>query len=108
VSTAKRSAAMPELGTIADDLPWLRDVGLDRVHGARGMPKRICERGSRRETRKILQDADIRSRFIALGLTPQATRRRNTRVPQAAERPVRVDREAGGPEAGLNASISKP
>src|SRR5258708_27715979 len=29
------------------------------------------------------------------------------RVPQTAERPIRLDREAGGPEAGLNTSVSK-
>jgi tripartite-type tricarboxylate transporter receptor subunit TctC len=69
VSTAKRSAAMPELGTIADDLPGYEMSGWIGLMAPAGMPNELRARLSA-ETRKILQDPDIRSRFIALGLDP--------------------------------------
>jgi tripartite-type tricarboxylate transporter receptor subunit TctC len=69
VSTAKRSAAMPELSTIADDLPGYEMSGWIGLMAPAGMPSELRARLSA-ETRKILQDPDIRSRFIALGLDP--------------------------------------
>ena len=69
VSTAKRSAAIPEIGTIADDLPGYEMSGWIGLMAPAGMPNELRARLSA-ETRKILQDPDIRSRFIALGLDP--------------------------------------
>jgi tripartite-type tricarboxylate transporter receptor subunit TctC len=69
VSTAKRSAAMPEIGTIADDLPGYEMSGWIGFMSPAGMPNELRARLSA-ETRKVLQDPDIRSRFIALGLDP--------------------------------------
>lgn len=69
VSTARRSAAVPELPTIADDLPGYDMSGWIGFMAPAGMPGELRTRLSV-ETRKVLQDPDIRNRFIALGLDP--------------------------------------
>ena len=69
VSTARRSTAIPELPTIADDLPGYDMSGWIGFMAPAGMPGELRTRLSV-ETRKVLQDPDIRNRFIALGLDP--------------------------------------
>jgi tripartite-type tricarboxylate transporter receptor subunit TctC len=60
---------MPELATIADDLPGYEMSGWIGLIAPAGMPSELRTRLSV-ETRKVLQDPDIRNRFIALGLDP--------------------------------------
>ncbi len=69
VSTAKRSTAMPELATIADDLPGYEMSGWIGLMAPAGMPREISGRLSR-EVRKILEIPEIKERFLALGLEP--------------------------------------
>jgi tripartite-type tricarboxylate transporter receptor subunit TctC len=69
VSTAKRSTAMPELATIADDLPGYEMSGWIGFMAPAGMPREISGRLSR-EVRKILEIPEIKERFLALGLEP--------------------------------------
>jgi tripartite-type tricarboxylate transporter receptor subunit TctC len=69
VSAARRSAAVPELPTIADDLPGYEMSGWIGFMAPAGLPSELRTRLSA-ETRKVLQDPDIRNRFIALGLDP--------------------------------------
>ncbi|HEY6722213.1 MAG TPA: tripartite tricarboxylate transporter substrate binding protein [Burkholderiales bacterium] len=71
VSSARRSTAMPEIPTIAEagGLTGYDMVGWIGFLAPAGTPKAIAERISS-ETRKVLQDADIREKFIALGLEP--------------------------------------
>jgi tripartite-type tricarboxylate transporter receptor subunit TctC len=69
VSSAKRSAAMPELPTIADDLPGYEMSGWIGLMAPAGIPREISARLSR-EVRKILEIPEIRERFLALGQEP--------------------------------------
>jgi tripartite-type tricarboxylate transporter receptor subunit TctC len=69
VSSAKRSTAMPELPTIADDLPGYEMSGWIGLMAPAGMPREISERLSR-EVRKILEIPEIKERFLALGQEP--------------------------------------
>jgi tripartite-type tricarboxylate transporter receptor subunit TctC len=69
VSTAKRSTAMPELPTIADDLPGYEMSGWIGFMAPAGMPREISGRLSR-EVRKVLEIPEIKERFLALGLEP--------------------------------------
>src|SRR5260370_30490304 len=69
VPTAKRSTAMPELATIADDLPGYEMSGWIGLMAPAGMPREISGRLSR-EVRKILEIPEIKERFLALGLQP--------------------------------------
>jgi len=69
VSSAKRSTAMPELPTIADDLPGYEMSGWIGLMAPAGIPREISGRLSR-EVRKILEISEIRERFLALGQEP--------------------------------------
>jgi tripartite-type tricarboxylate transporter receptor subunit TctC len=69
VSTAKRSTAMPELPTIADELPGYEMSGWIGFMAPAGMPREISGRLSR-EIRKVLEIPEIKERFLALGLEP--------------------------------------
>ena len=69
VSSAKRSTAMPELPTIADDLPGYEMSGWIGLMAPAGTPSEISARLSR-EVRKILEIPEIRERFLALGQEP--------------------------------------
>ena len=69
VSSAKRSAAMPELPTIADDLPGYEMSGWIGLMAPAGILREISGRLSR-EVRKILEIPEIRERFLALGQEP--------------------------------------
>ncbi len=71
VSSAKRSEAMPELPTIAEagGLAGYDMFGWIGLMAPAGTPRELIERLSA-ETRKVLQDPEIRKRFIALGMEP--------------------------------------
>jgi tripartite-type tricarboxylate transporter receptor subunit TctC len=71
VSSAKRSEAMPELPTIAEagGLAGYDMFGWIGFLAPAGTPRELTERLSV-ETRKVLQDPEIRKRFIALGMEP--------------------------------------
>jgi tripartite-type tricarboxylate transporter receptor subunit TctC len=69
VSSAKRSTAMPELPTIADDLPGYEMSGWIGFMAPAGMPREISARLSS-EVRKVLEIPEIKERFLALGLEP--------------------------------------
>src|SRR6266852_282907 len=71
LSSAKRSTAMPEIPTIAEagGLAGYDMVGWIGFLAPAGTPKAVTDRISS-ETRKVLQDADIREKFTALGLEP--------------------------------------
>src|SRR5439155_15503935 len=69
VSSAKRSTAMPELPTIADDLPGYDMSGWIGFMAPAGTPREISGRLSS-EVRKILENPEIRERFLALGQEP--------------------------------------
>ncbi len=69
VSTARRSTAIPELPTIADDLPGYEMSGWIGFMAPAGMPREISARLSS-DIRKILEIPEIKERFLALGLDP--------------------------------------
>ncbi|HMH16899.1 MAG TPA: tripartite tricarboxylate transporter substrate binding protein [Burkholderiales bacterium] len=69
VSSAKRSAAMPELPPIADDLPGYDMFGWIGWLAPAGTPSEPRARLAA-ESQKVLQAADIKERFLALGLEP--------------------------------------
>ena len=60
---------MPELPTIADDLPGYEMSGWIGFMAPAGTPREISGRLSR-EVRKILEIPEIRERFLALGQEP--------------------------------------
>ena len=72
VSSAKRSTSMPELPTIAEagNLPGYDMFGWIGYMAPAGMPRDISARLSA-EIRKVLQDPEIKQRFLALGLEPE-------------------------------------
>jgi len=69
VTSAKRAEALPELPTIAETLPGYDMFGWIGFMAPAGTPRDLTERFAA-ETQKVLQDPDIRKRFIALGLEP--------------------------------------
>ena len=71
VSSGKRSSAMPELPTIAEagGLDGYDMAGWIGFMVPAGTPPAVTDRLSA-ETRKVLQDAEIRQRFLTLGLEP--------------------------------------
>jgi tripartite-type tricarboxylate transporter receptor subunit TctC len=69
VTSAKRAEALPEIPTIADTLPGYEMFGWIGLMVPAGTPKAVVERLSS-ETRKIMQDSEIRKRFLAAGMEP--------------------------------------
>jgi len=69
VTSAKRAEAMPEVPTIAETLPGYEMFGWIGLMAPAGTPGAITERLSA-ETRKIMQDPEIRKRFLAAGMEP--------------------------------------
>ena len=69
VTSAKRAEALPELPVIADDLPGYEMFGWIGLLAPAGTPKDVVERLSA-ETRKIMQDPELRKRFVAGGMEP--------------------------------------
>jgi tripartite-type tricarboxylate transporter receptor subunit TctC len=69
VTSAKRAEAFPELPVIADDLPGYEMFGWIGLAAPAGTPKDIVERLSA-QTRRIMQDAELRKKFVAGGMEP--------------------------------------
>jgi tripartite-type tricarboxylate transporter receptor subunit TctC len=71
VTSAKRSSAMPDVPTIAEagGLAGYDMVGWIGFAAPAGTPKTITDRLSA-ETRKVLQQAEVRQKFLGLGLEP--------------------------------------
>jgi tripartite-type tricarboxylate transporter receptor subunit TctC len=71
VTSAKRSSSMPEVPTIAEagSLAGYDMVGWIGFLAPAGTPTTITDRLSA-ETRKVLQETDIRQKFLGLGLEP--------------------------------------
>jgi tripartite-type tricarboxylate transporter receptor subunit TctC len=69
VTSSKRAEAMPEVPTIAETLPGYEMFGWIGLMAPAGTPAAITERISA-ETRKIMQDPEIRKRFLAAGMEP--------------------------------------
>ena len=70
VTSSKRSSAMPEVPTIAEaGLAGYDMVGWIGFMAPAGTPKAITDRLSA-ETRKVLQETEIRQKFLGLGLEP--------------------------------------
>jgi tripartite-type tricarboxylate transporter receptor subunit TctC len=70
VTSSKRSSAMPEVPTIAEaGLAGYDMVGWIGFMAPAGTPKAITDRLSV-ETRKVLQETEIRQKFLGLGLEP--------------------------------------
>jgi tripartite-type tricarboxylate transporter receptor subunit TctC len=69
VTSTKRAEAMPELPTIAEDLPGYEMFGWIGVMAPAGTPREITERISA-ETRKIMQAPEIKKRFLSAGMEP--------------------------------------
>ena len=71
VTSAKRSSAMPEVPTIAEagGLAGYDMVGWIGFAAPAGTPTAITDRLSA-ETRKVLQQAEVRQKFLGLGLEP--------------------------------------
>jgi tripartite-type tricarboxylate transporter receptor subunit TctC len=64
-----RAAAMPDVPTIAETLPGYEMFGWIGFMAPAGTPAAITDRISA-ETRKIMQDPEIRKRFLAAGMEP--------------------------------------
>jgi tripartite-type tricarboxylate transporter receptor subunit TctC len=69
VTSTKRAEAMPEVPTIAETLPGYEMFGWIGLMAPAGTPAAITERISA-ETRKIMQDPEIKKRFLAAGMEP--------------------------------------
>ena len=69
VTSTKRAEAMPEVPTIAETLPGYEMFGWIGLMAPAGTPAAITDRISA-ETRKIMQDPEIRKRFLAAGMEP--------------------------------------
>jgi tripartite-type tricarboxylate transporter receptor subunit TctC len=69
VTSTTRAVALPEIPTIAETLPGYEMFGWIGIMAPAGTPKDVIERLSV-ETRKIMQDAELRKRFLAAGLEP--------------------------------------
>src|SRR3954470_23956841 len=69
VTSAKRAEALPEVPTIAETLPGYEMFGWIGLMAPAGTPKNVVERLSA-ETRKIMQDPEIKKRFLAAGMEP--------------------------------------
>ena len=64
-----RAVAMPDVPTIAETLPGYEMFGWIGFMAPAGTPAAITDRISA-ETRKIMQDPEIRKRFLAAGMEP--------------------------------------
>jgi tripartite-type tricarboxylate transporter receptor subunit TctC len=68
-TSLKRAQAMPEVPTIAETLQGYEMFGWIGLMAPAGTPGAITERISA-ETRKIMQDPEIKKRFLAAGMEP--------------------------------------
>ena len=68
-TSATRAQAMPDVPTIAETLPGYEMFGWIGLVAPAGTPQPITDRISA-ETRKIMQEPEIRQRFLAAGMEP--------------------------------------
>ena len=68
-TSATRAQAMPDVPTIAETLPGYEMFGWIGLVAPAGTPQPITDRLSA-ETRKIMQDPEIRQRFLSAGMEP--------------------------------------
>lgn len=68
-TSVTRAVAMPDVPTIAETLPGYEMFGWIGLMAPAGTPKAITDRISA-ETRKIMQNPEIRKRFLAAGMEP--------------------------------------
>jgi tripartite-type tricarboxylate transporter receptor subunit TctC len=69
VTSARRAEALPEVPTIGETLRGYEMFGWIGLMAPAGTPKNVVERLST-ETRKIMQDPEIKKRFLAAGMEP--------------------------------------
>ncbi len=69
VTSTKRAEALPEVPTIAETLPGYEMFGWIGFMAPAGTPKNVVEKLSV-ETRKIMQDPELKTRFLNAGLEP--------------------------------------
>jgi tripartite-type tricarboxylate transporter receptor subunit TctC len=69
VTSARRAEALPEVPTIGETLHGYEMFGWIGLMAPAGTPKNVVERLST-ETRKIMQDPEIKKRFLAAGMEP--------------------------------------
>jgi tripartite-type tricarboxylate transporter receptor subunit TctC len=69
VTSSKRAEALPEVPTIAETLPGYEMFGWIGLMAPAGTPKDVIDKVSA-ETRKIMQDPEIKKRFLAAGMEP--------------------------------------
>jgi tripartite-type tricarboxylate transporter receptor subunit TctC len=69
VTSAKRAQALPEVPTIAETLPGYEMFGWIGFMAPAGTPKSVIDRLSA-ETRRIMDDPELKQRFLAAGLEP--------------------------------------
>jgi tripartite-type tricarboxylate transporter receptor subunit TctC len=69
VTSTKRAEALPEVPTIAESLPGYEMFGWIGFMAPAGTPKSVVEKLSS-ETRKIMQDPELKTRFLNAGLEP--------------------------------------
>ncbi len=69
VTTAKRSAAVPDIAAIAETLPGYEAVNWAAVWGPKALPREIVARWNS-EINRILQLPDVKERLAANGMEP--------------------------------------
>jgi len=69
VTSSKRAQALPDVPTIGDSLPGYEMFGWIGFMAPAGTPKNVIEKLSG-ETRKIMQDPELKQRFFNAGLEP--------------------------------------
>ncbi len=69
VTSTKRAEALPEVPTIAETLPGYEMFGWIGIMAPAGTPRDVIDRLSA-ETRKIMDDPELKKRFLAAGLEP--------------------------------------
>ncbi len=69
VTSTKRAEALPEVPTIAETMPGYEMFGWIGFMAPAGTPKNVVEKLSV-ETRKIMQDPELKTRFLNAGLEP--------------------------------------
>jgi tripartite-type tricarboxylate transporter receptor subunit TctC len=69
VTGTKRSPQLPDVPTVAETLPGFENTGWFGLMAPAGTPKEIVDK-IYRDTAKILDTAELRARFYALGMVP--------------------------------------
>jgi tripartite-type tricarboxylate transporter receptor subunit TctC len=67
VTSAKRSAAMPDLPTVGESVPGYVSVSWSAIIGPKGLPKEVVARWNK-EANRILQQPDVKEKLTVTGL----------------------------------------